>query len=57
MNGCGLEPVSRYERREMGELGRLVSHGGISTEESLVSSNRGNRLSGWRIDLFFPCHS
>lgn len=37
---------------ETGELERLVSLGGISTVKSLVFSNRGNRLSGWRIDLF-----
>lgn len=52
LNRCELELVSKHY--ETGELERLVSHGGISTEKSLVSSNRGNRLSGWRIDLFFP---
>lgn len=31
----------------------LLSQGSTSTEKSLVSCNRGNRLSGWRIDLFF----
>lgn len=51
LNRCELELVSKHY--ETGELERLVSHGGISTEKSLVSSNRGNRLSGWRIDLFF----
>lgn len=40
------------------DVERPVSHGCISTAKSLVSSNRGNRLSGWGIDLFFPpCHS
>ena len=58
VNRYGFDLGSRnYESRETGEIERLVTHGGISTEKSLVSSNRGNRLSGWRIDLFFSCHS
>lgn len=51
VNRCGSG------RQTLWELERPVSHGCISTVKSLVSSNRGNRLSGWGIDLFFPCHS
>lgn len=50
---CGAACEQVWSRSTDNELERPVSHGCISTVKSLVSSNRGNRLSGWGIDLFF----